>query len=188
MLNDGGLTTYHCKTDVFKYSFFLYTISEWNKLNLHVRKVRSIQPFKNALFKTGRPIPSPYFNIYHPVRLKLLNRLGVGLSHLNEHKFKHNFSNCVYVTVVWKLNESSIFFSTVSVFLTFIKSSLINWIHYVIILLVFQITVRLTYFIWKYGSSNFSNIDSQLIDYYCIHRYFEIWLFQREFLIKLFLM
>ena len=35
------------------------------------------------------------FNIFDPVGLKLLTRLGLGLSHLNEHKFLDNFQDCL---------------------------------------------------------------------------------------------
>ena len=48
-LNERGLKTYHCRTDVFKYSFFPYAISEWNKLDLQIRKANSLLSFKNAL-------------------------------------------------------------------------------------------------------------------------------------------
>ena len=92
-LKDRGLKTYHCRTDVFKYSFFPYTISEWNRLGLRIHKANSLLSFKNALLKFGRPIPNSYFNIHTSVGLKLLTRLRVGLSHLNKHKFKHNFLN-----------------------------------------------------------------------------------------------
>ena len=47
------------------------------------------------LLKIGRRVPGPYFNIHNSVGLKLLTRLRVGLSHLNEHKFKYSFSNYV---------------------------------------------------------------------------------------------
>ena len=94
-LNEGGLKTYHCRTDVFKYSFFPYAISEWNKLDLQIRKANSLLSFKNALLKLGRPVPISCFNIHNAIGLKLLTRLRVGLSHLKEHKFKHNFSNCI---------------------------------------------------------------------------------------------
>ena len=50
--DEGGLSIYHCRTDVFKYSFFPYTISEWNKLDLRVRKGKSLLSFENALLKT----------------------------------------------------------------------------------------------------------------------------------------
>ena len=83
--------TYHRETGLFKYSFFPFTISESNNLDLHVCKARSLLFSKDALLKTVRAVPSPYFNVYNPVWLKLLTRRRVGLSHLNEHKFKHDF-------------------------------------------------------------------------------------------------
>ena len=33
------------------------------------------------------------FSIYDPFGIKLLNRLSVDFSHLNEHKFRHNFAD-----------------------------------------------------------------------------------------------
>ena len=46
-LNEGGLKTCHCGTVVFKYSFFLYALSEWNKLDIQIRKGNSLWYFKN---------------------------------------------------------------------------------------------------------------------------------------------
>ena len=37
-----------------------------------------------------------YLSIHSPNGLKLLTRLRFGLSHLNEHKFNHNFKDYVY--------------------------------------------------------------------------------------------
>ena len=51
--------------------------------------------FRNALLKIGQPTPKPVYNILDPNGLKLLTRLRLGLSHLNEHKFNHNFKECV---------------------------------------------------------------------------------------------
>ena len=51
--------------------------------------------FRNALLNIGRPTPKPVCNILDPNGLKLLTRLRLGLSHLNEHKFNHNFKECV---------------------------------------------------------------------------------------------
>ena len=42
-----------------------------------------------------RPDPHPVYNIFKPIGLKLLTRLRLGLSHLNEHRFNHNFEGCV---------------------------------------------------------------------------------------------
>ena len=144
-LNEGGLTTYHCRTGFSDIHFFPHTISEWTKLDLHLCKAKSLLSFKNALLKTGQLVSSPFFNIYNPVGLKLLTRLQVGLCHLSEHKFKHYFSNCVNPLCSCSLEvESTNLFS--AHFLTFVKSSLLQIIQYVIILLIFQIPVRLIYF------------------------------------------
>ena len=35
------------------------------------------------------------FNIFVPKGLILLTRLGLGFNHLNEHRFRHNFENCI---------------------------------------------------------------------------------------------
>ena len=51
--------------------------------------------FTNVLLKIGRPTPKPVYNIHDPNGLRLLTRLRLGFSHLNEHKFNHNFKECV---------------------------------------------------------------------------------------------
>ena len=85
----------YSRTDIFKYSFFLSTISEWNKLDLKIQQSKTLLTFRNALIKIGRPIPKPIYNVHNPVGLKLLTRLRLGLSHLNQHKFNHNFQDCL---------------------------------------------------------------------------------------------
>ena len=85
----------YSRTDIFKYSFFLSTISEWNKLDLKIRQSKTLLTFRNALVKIRRPIPKPVYNVHNPVGLKLLTRLRLGLSHLNQHKFNHNFQDCL---------------------------------------------------------------------------------------------
>ena len=87
--------TYYCRTDLFKYSFFPYTIVEWNKLDVTVRNAKSFFIFKNLLLKIGRPIQNLIFKIHDPLWIKLLTRLRHGLSHLNEHRFRHNFKDCL---------------------------------------------------------------------------------------------
>ena len=42
-----------------------------------------------------RPSPNSIFDIYNPYGIKLLTRLRLGLSHLNEHKFKHGFNDTI---------------------------------------------------------------------------------------------
>ena len=92
--NTRNITTYSCRTDAFKYSFFPWTINEWNKLNFSIR-ASSFNIFRANLIKIIRPIPNSVFGIFNPLGLKLITRLRLGLSHLNEHRFKHNFNDCI---------------------------------------------------------------------------------------------
>ena len=75
-MND--IATYQCRTDAFKFSFFPWTITEWNKIDIKIRN-SPYSVFRNYLLK----------------EIKLLTRLRLGLSHLDEHKFNHNFVDCV---------------------------------------------------------------------------------------------
>ena len=51
--------------------------------------------FKKELLKFIRPEPNSTYNINDTKGLKLLTRLQLGLSHLGDHKFRHNFQDCV---------------------------------------------------------------------------------------------
>ena len=82
-------------TDYFQNSFFPYCVNEWNKLGVEIRKSVSISMFKKSLLSFIRPNSRPVFNIIDPTGLKLLTRLRVNLSHLREHKFRHNFLDTV---------------------------------------------------------------------------------------------
>ena len=92
--NTRYITAYSCRTDAFKGSFFPWTRNEWNKLNFNIR-TSSFNIFRANLIKIIRPIPNSVFGIFNPLGLKLITRLRLGLSHLNEHRFKHNFNDCI---------------------------------------------------------------------------------------------
>ena len=51
--------------------------------------------FKKELLKFVRPDPNSTYNINDTKGLKLFTRLRLGLSHLGDHKFRHNFQECV---------------------------------------------------------------------------------------------
>ena len=93
LIVDCGM--HYCRADLFRNSFFLYTIVEWNKLDVTVRNAKSFLIFKNLSLKIGRPIQNSIFKIHDPLGIKLLTRQTVGLSHLNEHRFRHNFQDCL---------------------------------------------------------------------------------------------
>ena len=80
-------------TDYFKNSFFPYCVREWNKINPNLRNSPSLSVFKKGLLAFIRPKECSIYNIIDPYGLKLLTRLRVNLSHLREHKFRHNFLN-----------------------------------------------------------------------------------------------
>ena len=89
------VATLNNRTDIFKYSFFPSTLLEWNKLDLKIQQSKTLLTFWNALIKIGRPISKLVYYVHNPVCLKLLAWLRLGLSHLIQHKFNHNFQDCL---------------------------------------------------------------------------------------------
>ena len=66
-----------------------------NSLDINIRNFSYINVFKKELLKFIRPEPNSTYNINDTKGLKLLTRLRLGLSHLGDHKFRHNFQDCV---------------------------------------------------------------------------------------------
>ena len=89
--NSEDITTFQSKTETFKFSFFPWSIVEWNNLDLKIQNF----VFTNYLIKRIWPLAAPAYNIHNPLGLKLLSRLRLGLSHSNEHRFNHNFERCL---------------------------------------------------------------------------------------------
>ena len=94
-----NLFIFKSKHAFFKNSFFPSAISEWNKLDPSLRNSESFLTFKKnvlqfirpAVLQFIRPAANSVYNCQNPTGIKLITRLRVGLSHLREHKFKHNF-------------------------------------------------------------------------------------------------
>ena len=80
-----------CRTVLFENSFLPYSIKQWNMLNENIRKIESHHIFRNSLLNLIKPSANCIYNIHDSIGIKLLTRLRLGLSHLNEHKFRHNF-------------------------------------------------------------------------------------------------
>ena len=108
----------------FEVLVFSSKILEQNNLDMKIRKFSTMLTFRNSLLKIGQPAPKPVYNIHNPTCLKLLSRLRLGLSHLNEHKFYHSFKGCVNPLCSWALRLISflISFCTFVVSLIFEKS------------------------------------------------------------------
>ena len=75
---------------------FLETLfSPENNGKKHIRKSKSISIFKSNILKFIRPKPNNIYYCHSSKGIKLLTRWRLGLSHLGEHKFKHNFQDCL---------------------------------------------------------------------------------------------
>ena len=83
------------RTSFFKDSFFPAVISEWNSSDINICNSSCINVFKKEVLKFIRPEPNSTCNINDTKGLKLLTRLRLGLIHLGDQKFRHNFQGCV---------------------------------------------------------------------------------------------
>ena len=93
--SDFNIPHYYCRTDTFKNSFFPNVINEWNKLDEKIKGATSFSLFKTSFLKMGRAHANSIYRINNPVGIGLLTRLRRGPTHLNKHKFRHNFVDCM---------------------------------------------------------------------------------------------
>ncbi len=66
---------------------------EWNLLGEEVKTSTSIGLFKSQLLKIIRPERKPTYNLYDIEGIRILTKLRLRFSALNEHKFRHNFES-----------------------------------------------------------------------------------------------
>ena len=86
---------FNVKHALFKNSFFPSTVIEWNNLDKSIRSSESFAVFKKTILQFIRPTPNSTFNCHNPIGIKLITRLRLGLNHLQNRKFKHNFLDCL---------------------------------------------------------------------------------------------
>ena len=91
--NAHNIPHINVKHQFFKNSYFPSTIIKWNKLDSNIRISETLNIFKSKILKFIRPIANSTFGCHNPVGVKVLTRLRLGLSHLREHKFKHDFQD-----------------------------------------------------------------------------------------------
>ena len=80
------------KTELFRNSFFPYTVNEWNNLDNIIRSSESYLMSRKRMLNLIRPKCNETHGIHNPTGLRLLTGLRLGLSHLNDHKCNRNFS------------------------------------------------------------------------------------------------
>ena len=82
-----------CRTGTFSNSFLPQTIKQWNKLDTSIYQAPSYSVFRKTLLDFIWPTANSTFGTNDVSGLKLLTRLCVSFSNLNEHKIKHNFED-----------------------------------------------------------------------------------------------
>ena len=89
------LPNFKVRTELFKNSFFPYTVNEWNNLDNIIKSSESCLMFRKRMLNLIRPKCKETYGIYNPTGSKLLTRLRLGLNHINDHRFNHNFTGCI---------------------------------------------------------------------------------------------
>ena len=77
---------------IFLLILFFHQLS-LNNLDLKIRNSKTFSVFQKSILKFIRPSSNSIFNCHSPEGIKLITRLRLGLSHLREHKFRHNFQD-----------------------------------------------------------------------------------------------
>ena len=83
------------RTSTFRGTFFPYCTKQWNQLNDDIKKIESIKIFKKTLIKIIRTKENSVFGVSDICGIKLLTCFRLNVSHLNEHKSRHNFNNTI---------------------------------------------------------------------------------------------
>ena len=83
------------RTKAFESSFSPNCAKEWESLREELRNIGSIKTIKLSILKFVRPRENSVFAVHDINGLKLLTRLRLNFSHLNEHKFRHNFNDTI---------------------------------------------------------------------------------------------
>ena len=92
-VSSGKLKCIPLRTKSFSKTFSPYCIDEWNKLNPKIRNAKSISKFKKSIIT--EKLENSLYNVNDPIGVKLLTRLRLQFTHLNEYKFRHGFNDTV---------------------------------------------------------------------------------------------
>ena len=95
--NIYNIPYFNIRYNLFKNSFFPFTIIEWNNLDLTLWNSKNFGVFENSILKFIRPCLVVFllFNCDNYKGIRLFTKLHVGLNHLREHKFKCSLKNCL---------------------------------------------------------------------------------------------
>ena len=106
-------------------TYFHNAIFEWNLLEDETRNSKSLFQFKHKLLEIVRPQGNSTYNICDISVVKLLTKLRVHFSALNEHRFKHALTaSAQFVFVVKTMKITSIFSCIAPYTMYFVEISL----------------------------------------------------------------
>ena len=83
------------RTDNYKSSLYPNCLSEWENVDPETRTAPPLAIVKAKISRIIRTTPEQVYGIHSPKRLANLTQLRVGLSELNDHKFRHNFNTTI---------------------------------------------------------------------------------------------
>ena len=89
----NNIKRFGTRTENFKQSFFPFCVNKWCIFDISLRKAENIKRFKSMLKDFVNLKQKSLFAIHDPGGVKLLSSLRLNFSHLNEHKFCHNFKD-----------------------------------------------------------------------------------------------
>ena len=89
------IKTFPARTKIFESSFFPHCAEAWGNLSEELRNINSINTFKTSILNFVRPRENSVFEVHDINGVKLLTRLRLDFSHLNEHKFRHHFHDII---------------------------------------------------------------------------------------------
>ena len=78
---------------MFQVLFFPSTLNDLFNLDLTIRDSETISIFKSRLLSFIRPVQTNIYNIFNPKGLTFLTGLRLGLSYLNEHRFRRSYQD-----------------------------------------------------------------------------------------------
>ena len=96
------------RTKAFNSSLCPYSIKEWCSLREEIRNIVSVNKFRKIILCFIRNKENSVFAVHDTKVLKLLTRLRLNFSRLNEHKSRHGFWDTV--DPMWKKKQHFTFF------------------------------------------------------------------------------
>ena len=87
--------SFSARTKNFETSFYPYCLKEWSNLSEEICNIVSLNKFKKTILNFIRPKENSVFAIHVTNGIKLLTRLRLNFTHLNEHKFRHGFRDMI---------------------------------------------------------------------------------------------